>query len=381
MIVIVGPTASGKSVLAVELARRFGGEAVNYDSVQVYRGFDVGSGKLRPTDRQGVPHHLLDIVDSGQVFTAGDYRREAIAVLARLRERGRLPVLVGGTGLYLRALLQGLFEGPQRSETLRARLRDVARRHGGAFLHRMLWRLDPTTAARIHPNDTQKVLRAVEVCWLAKEPMSRLLARSRNDDRPGPTGQVGRVGQVGQVGLLGYHTLKVGLDPDRAALYQRINARVERMFREGLVDEVSACLGMCENLNTETRRHREEKDEDHTKRPISGSLPFSSVPLRLGVEKPLTVTSHLPDYRAEHPDGAALGKPLEALGYRQACALVRGEITMEVAVRDTQTATRQYAKRQMTWFRREDAVTWFRGFGDDPEVQRQIAGWAGNKIE
>ncbi len=344
LVVIVGPTAAGKSALAVALARRFGGEVVNYDSVQVYRGFDVGSGKLRPAERHGVPHHLLDIVEGGQVFTAGEYRSKATAVLARLRERGRLPILVGGTGLYLRALLQGLFEGPQRSERLRARLRGIVHRRDGAFLHRILRRLDPTTAARIHPNDTQKVLRAVEVCWLAKQPMSGLLARDRDD--------AGHPCVGGLVGLPGYRAIKVGLDPDRAALYQRINARVESMFREapdgqrGLLDEVRSAL--------------------------FGEGPEASDPGNetLGREVRL----------AGPRMGTGVRKPLEALGYRQACALVRGEITMEVAVRDTQTATRQYAKRQMTWFRREDGVTWFRGFGDDSEVQRQISEWVGNRI-
>jgi len=349
MVVIVGPTASGKSALAVELARRWGGEVVNYDSVQVYRGFDVGSGKLRPEERHGVPHRLLDVVDAGQVFTAGDYRREAIAVLAQLRERGRLPVLVGGTGLYLRALLQGLFEGPQRSETLRARLRGVVHRRGGAFLHRILRRLDPTTAARIHPNDTQKVLRAVEVCWLAKEPMSRLLARDRNVEGTGLTGQAGQlsqagqVGQIRQIGLRGYQTIKVGLDPDRAALYQRINARVERMFREGLLFEVRATP--------------------------PGEGPETNYPGTAIVRR-----------EARRAERGVAGKPLEALGYRQACAFVRGEITMEVAVRDTQTATRQYAKRQMTWFRREAGVRWFQGFGDDSEIQRQVADWVTERL-
>jgi tRNA dimethylallyltransferase len=341
LVAIVGPTASGKSALAVELARRLGGEVVNYDSVQVYRGFDVGSGKLRPAERDGVPHHLLDVVDGGQVFTAGDYRREAIAVLAGLRKRGRLPILVGGTGLYLRALLQGLFEGPQRSETLRARLRGVAHRRGCAFLHRILRRLDPMTAARIHPHDTQKVLRAVEVCWLAKEPMSGLLSRER-----------GKASHLGLVGLPGYRAIKVGLDPDRAALYQRINARVERMFREGPEDQ--------EGLLEEVRAA------------LSGKGPKASDPgNELGRE----------GLRAQLRVGVGIGKPLEALGYRQACALVRGETTREGAVRDTQTATRQYAKRQMTWFRREEGVRWFRGFGDDSEVQLQIVEWVSSRVD
>jgi len=353
IVAIVGPTASGKSALAIELARRFAGEVVNYDSVQVYRGFEIGSGKLRPAERQGVPHHLLDIVDGGQVFTAGDYRREAVAVIVSLRERGRLPILVGGTGLYLRALLQGLFDGPQRSETLRARLRGIVDRRGGAFLHRILRRLDPATAARIHPNDTQKVLRAVEVCLLAKEPMSRLLARSHVDAGrcAAVVGHDAQSGRVGQAGLPGYDAIKIGLDPDRAALYRRINVRVESMFRGGLVDEVRTAL---------------------LRRSGGGSDPRYAT---LGGEGGGS------GGQAASAVGVGVEKPLEALGYRQACALLRGEVTMEDAVRDTQTATRQYAKRQMTWFRRENAVAWFRGFGDDPDLQRQVVGWLGARLE
>jgi tRNA dimethylallyltransferase len=312
MLVIVGPTAAGKSALAIELARRFDGEVINYDSVQVYRGFDVGSGKVSPAERQGISHHLLDVVEAGQVFTAGDYRREAIATLGLLGTCGKLPVLVGGTGLYLRALLQGLFEGPRRSEELRSRLRGLVNRRGRAFLHRMLRRLDPASAERIHPNDTQKVLRAVEVCLVAREPLSRLLVRDRS-------------AHMGHTGLQGFRIIKVGLDPDRAELYRRINTRVERMFAQGLVDEARAALARATSEGTAAESR--------------------------GI------------------------KPLGALGYREAYAFLRGEITMETAVLETQTATRRYAKRQMTWFRHEAGVTWFRGFGDDPEVQRQIIDW------
>lgn len=296
LVAIVGPTASGKSALALALAERLDGEILNYDSVQVYRGFDVGAGKLPSRERRGIPHHLLDCLEPSQVFTAGDYRREALRVLAGVRERGRLPIFVGGTGLYLRVLLLGLFEGPPRSEDLRARLRALAERRGREFLHRLLRRLDPAAAARIQPRDTQKIIRAVEVCLLARRPLSEMHARGRS-------------------GLGGYWVFKVGLNPDRAQLHQRINRRVEHMFGGGLLEEARALLG----------------------RPDPGRI-----------------------------------KPLGALGYRQASAVILGEVDLPEALRQTQVATRRYAKRQMTWFRRETDITWFGGFGDDPEIQRQI---------
>ena len=320
LLAIVGPTAAGKSALALATAARWNGEIVNYDSVQLYRGFDIGAGKVPPSERRGVPHHLLDVAEPHQVFTAGDYRREALRVLESIRERRRLPILVGGTGLYLRALLLGLFEGPRRSESLRARLKAMAERHsridrggrgsesgqnGGEFLHRLLRRLDPAAAARIHTRDQQKTLRAIEVCMLARQPMSGMLERGRS-------------------GLRGFNVIKIGLSPDRARLHERIDRRVEGMFAAGLLDEARQAI--------------------------------------------------------ELTDGPRL-KPLEALGYRQACAVLRGEITQEDAVRETQAATRQYAKRQMTWFRRETGVTWFGGFGDDPDIQRQIVQWLGPKLE
>lgn len=296
LIVVVGPTAAGKSALAIFLAERLGGEIIGCDSVQVYRGLDVGSGKVPLEDRRGVPHHLVDIADFSETFTAGEYRRRALPVLEDVKRRGRLPIVVGGTGLYLRALLEGLFEGPERSPELRARLRRMAERRGREFPHRLLLRLDPATAARVHPRDTQKVIRAVEICLLTRKPMSEQLTRGREK-------------------LKGFRPLKVGLQPPRKELTKRINARVERMFARGLIEEA-----------------------------------------RVALESSKVASA------------AALG----ALGYRQACALLRGELSREEAIRQAQTATRQYAKRQMTWFRREPGVTWFEGFGDDPAVQAEV---------
>jgi len=296
LIAIVGPTAAGKSALALALAERLDGEIVNYDSVQLYRGFDVGSGKLAPAERRGIAHHLLDCLEPGQVFTAGDYRREALKVLADLRARGKLPIFAGGTGLYLRALFLGLFEGPARSEALRERLRTMVDRRGREFLHRLLVRLDATAAARIQPRDTQKLIRALEVCILARQPLSMLHAR-------------------GRAILEGFRVIKIGLNPPRAQLYDRINRRGESMFAAGLLEEARAMLG--------------------------------------------------------RPDVERI-KALGALGYRQACAALEGSVSREEALAATQVATRHYAKRQMTWFRREADITWFEGFGDDPHVQHRV---------
>jgi tRNA dimethylallyltransferase len=299
LLVIVGPTAAGKSALALALAERLDGEIINCDSVQVYRGFSIGTGKTPREERRGIPHHLLDTVEPAQVFTAGDYRREAGRVLTEVRARGKWPIIVGGTGLYLRALLLGLFEGPSRSEELRARLSASAERRGREFLHRLLRRLDRKAAARIHPRDTPKIIRAVEVRLLARQPMSAMLER-------------------GRVGLQGFRVFKVGLCPERKQLAQRINARAERMFAAGLLEETRALL--------------------------------------------------------ERSDAARI-KPLGALGYRQACAALGGDLSLEDAVRETQAATRRYAKRQMTWFRREADITWFAGFGDEAPIQAQVLEW------
>ncbi len=293
LVVILGPTGSGKTALALALAERFGGEIVNCDSVALYRELIAGTAKPSAAERARAPHHLLDVAELSEYVTAGDYARRARPVLAEIRGRGRLPILVGGTGLYLRALLEGLFAGPPRSEELRERLRERAAELGSAHLHRMLKRLDPSAAANIHPNDAAKLIRAIEVCLTSKARMSELWKGGRDP-------------------LAGFHILRVGLDPERNALYARINARAKRMFDGGLVEE--------------TRRLREKYGES--------------------------------------------ARPLAALGYQQAMQHLRGEIDLKLAVWATQQAHRNYAKRQLTWFRREPDVQWIRGFGDDPEVQR-----------
>ena len=296
LVVIIGPTACGKSALAVRVAEEFDGEIVNCDSVQIYRGLNVGSGQLSLEERRGIPHHLLDMVAPEQLFTAGDYRREATQRLEEIRQRERLPIVVGGTGLYLRALLEGLFEAPGRSPELRARLKAMAERRGREFVHRLLRRLDPVAAARIGCRDLSKAVRAIEISILLRQPMSRLQA-------------------AGRKGLRGFHPIKVGFNPDRAQLYERINRRTETMFAQGLLDETRQMLS--------------------------------------------------------HPEASDL-KPISALGYRQAIEALRGRITVSEALRAAQQATRNYAKRQITWFRREPRVEWFEGFADDAVAQKEV---------
>ncbi len=292
VVAIVGPTGSGKSALSLALAERFHGEIVNCDSVAVYREFEIGTAKPSPEERARAPHHLFDIVDPTEVFTAGDYARLAREKLSEIAGRSRLPIVVGGTGLYLRALFEGLFAGPQRSEELRARLRLRAQKKGSPYLHRILQRLDPAAAGSIHPNDAPKLIRAIEVRLAARARMSELWRKGREP-------------------LRGFRTLRLGLDPDRNALYTRINERARRMFDAGLVEE--------------TRRLLE----------------------RYG----------------------AAACPLSSLGYRQAVQLLRGQIDSRLALWAAQQSHRNYAKRQMTWFRREPEVHWLRGFGDDPAIQ------------
>lgn len=292
LIAIVGPTGSGKSALALRLSIVLDGEIVNCDSLQIYRYFDVGTAKVLPAERSGIPHHLIDLAEPGEVFTAGDYARHARQALEEIAARGRLPLIVGGTGFYLSALLEGLAPGPGRDDGLRGRLEECESRRQGA-LHRILRRFDATTAVRVHPNDVQKLIRSVEICLRARRPASDLFGEGRD-------------------GLRGYRLLKIGLDPDRAILYHRLNVRAERMFREGgLLEEVRAVLA-------------------------AGHSPAS--------------------------------KPFQSLGYKQALLHLRGDLSLEGAIESTQKETRHYAKRQWTWFRHDAEVVWLRGLGNEPEV-------------
>ena len=216
---IVGPTASGKSALALHLAEALGGEIVGCDALQVYRGADIGTGKVPVGEQRGIHHHLLDVADPSREFSAAAYIRLAAPIVEDIDRRGKLPLVVGGTGLYVRALLQGLFEGPGRDPAIRKRITAIADRRGARFVHRMLVRIDPASAKRIHHNDTVRAVRALEVSLLAKRPMSELMA-----ERARP--------------LDGFRAVLIGITPPRRELARRIEARIEEMFVRGLVDEV-----------------------------------------------------------------------------------------------------------------------------------------------
>ncbi len=292
LVVIVGPTASGKSALGITLADAFGGDVVVCDSTQVYRRFNIGTAKVPPAGQRGVPHHLVDLVEPHEIFTAGEYRKRAIAVLEDLRRRGRLPVITAGTGLYLRALLEGLSDAPARSEELRARLRLRESRHKPGYLHKLLRRLDSQAAARIAPADTPKLIRAIEVCLLARKPISEIHRAARPR-------------------LEGFTVIKIGLQPARVALYERIERRVVEMLEAGWLDEVKQLLAT-------------------------------------GIEP--------------------TAKPFQFIGYRELAAHLAGWYPLAKTVETIQRNTRRYAKRQFTWFRREPDVRWFSGFGDDPAI-------------
>jgi tRNA dimethylallyltransferase len=305
LIVIVGPTASGKSALGVAIVRKFGGEIVACDSTQLYRGFDIGTAKPTRTERAEVPHHLIDVLHANEPSTAGDYRERAERVLADLKARGKLPILTAGTGLYLRALLEGLAELPQRSEELRERLRESGATHGPGHLHALLKKLDAETAAKIAAADEQKIIRAIEVCVLANKPLSEVHRSARKP-------------------LLGWSVVKIGLQPPREALVDRIHGRTDAMLATGWLNEVRGLLGQ------------------------------------------------------NYPEDA---KPFDFIGYRELREVLRGNMTVAAAREAIQQSTRQYAKRQQTWFRREQNVHWLAGFGDDVVIQQAACDYlAGSRV-
>lgn len=292
LLVIVGPTGAGKSALALDIAETSQGEIVNCDSMQLYRGFDVGTAKTPVPERRGIPHHLLDILSPSQHYSAGEYCTAARAVLRDISARERLPVVVGGTGFYLRALLEGLPKLPQRDTKLRAKLAAREERRPGS-LHQLLERLDKASAKRIHPNDIQKIVRALEVRMITRNkiPAPRFAERLRD-----------------------YRVLKLGLAPNRTLLNARVDARVEEMFLSGLLEEITGLLASG----------------------VTGDE-----------------------------------KPFESLGYKQALQHIRGYATLDQAIASTQLETRQYAKRQWTWFRRDPEVRWLHGFGADFSIREQ----------
>jgi tRNA dimethylallyltransferase len=307
VVVVLGPTASGKTALALAIARRFSGEIVNCDSVAMYREFEIGTAKPTAADRAEVPHHLLDYVDPLADVTAGDYTRQARQILREITLRKHLPIVSGGTGLYLRALLEGLFPGPQRSEELRNKLRGRVEKYGTGHLHRILRRFDASAANRIHANDIPKMIRAIEVCLASRQ-------RSRQN--------MTELWQKGRDPLQGFRILRLGLNPEREILYARINQRAAKMFDDGLIPETESLL-------------------------------------------------------AKYGDQA---RPLSSLGYKQALQFLRGELDRSSALALAQQAHRNYAKRQITWFRREPDVHWLAGLGDAATIQAESVAIIEQKI-
>jgi tRNA dimethylallyltransferase len=275
--------------LIIIACEEFWGEIVNCDSLQLYRGFHVGTAKTPEADRRGIRHHLLDVLDPSGGYSAGEYARVARETILEISARGRLPVVVGGTGFYLRALIDGLPVLPESDPATRERLMQRELRKAGS-MRRLLLRLDPASALRIHANDTQRLMRAVEIRILSGHASPPAFSTEP---------------------LRGYRVLKIGLDPDRALLYEVLDARSTRMFESGLIEEIETLL-----------QHGCTGDE----------------------------------------------KPFESLGYRQALAFIRGEISVERAIYLTQMETRHYAKRQWTWFRRDPQFHWLSGFGNELPV-------------
>ena len=296
VVAVVGPTGSGKSDLGLCLAGLFHGEVINCDSVQVHAGIDIGSAKTPWNERRDIAHHLLDVVSPAGELTAGDYAKLARAALRDIMDRHGLPIVVGGSGLYLRAFLEGLSPAPERDEALRERLQ-AKNELNPLLLPRFLRRFDPAAARRIHQNDRQKLIRAVELTMKGGQPATAIQMRSRD-------------------ALTGIRVLKMGLNPDRGLLYKYLNQRTAAMFQNGLLEET-------ENL-------------------LESGVPLDA-------------------------------KPLQTLGYKQAIQILQGGLSLSEGIVQCQNRTRQYAKRQLTWFRQDPEVQWLNGFGSEGEIQRRAS--------
>lgn len=297
LVAVVGPTATGKSALGIAIARRFDGEVVSCDSTAVYRRFDIGTDKVPLAARQGVPHHLVDVADPTEEYSAARYAREAAAAIRDITARGRLPVLVGGTGLYYRALTRGFFPGPSRDEALRARLERIADRKGVERLHVLLARIDPEAALRIQSRDRKRLIRALEVYFLTGRPITAHFAETRS---PLPDYDV--------------HAFALQIPAELTA--ERVRARVEAQFEQGLLDEIRSILA-------------------------------SGIP----------ETAH----------------PFTGLVYRQALEHLHGArdeaATRELIVREN----RKYSRRQLIWFRKEPNLQWIHAAGEREETQEEVA--------
>lgn len=286
VVAVVGPTASGKTALAVEIALRWRGEVISADSMQIYRGMEIATAKPTPAERKGIPHHLMDFLDPASPFSVAEYAALARETIRQVWERGSLPILAGGTGLYINAVLDNIQFAEMGSDpALRQELAEYGRIHGAAALWELLRECDPETAASLHENNQGRVIRAIEVCRLTGIPMSEHRRRSRLEPSP-------------------YQPLKLGITyRDRQKLYDRINLRVDEMMNRGLLAEAADWLGRPE------------------------------------VPEPLTA--------------------VQAIGYKELAGYFQGLLTLEEAVENLKRETRRYAKRQLTWFRKDPEIHWF----------------------
>jgi tRNA dimethylallyltransferase len=297
IVIVLGPTAVGKSEVALHLAKSLNGEIVNADSQQVYRLMDIGTGKPSKADRERIRHHLVDIVAPNEEFNAALFRRLATESIRQIHARGRNVIVCGGTGLYLKALTHGLFEGPGQDPEVRQALEQEITANGVASLYQRLERIDPTVGSSIHPNDRQRIVRALEVYRLTGRPLSEWQKEHGFQENP-------------------FEIFKIGLLRERAELYNFINLRCERMIEEGLLEEIRGLVERGFDLDL---------------------------------------------------------KPLRSVGYRQMGQVLRGTQSMNDAIEEMKQETRHLAKRQLTWFRRDDEIRWFHPEGQSKEIESTAA--------